>query len=437
MALYTRYVSYVDSATGDDTRASGSSASIKDSDVASGTTVTVTNNAGGSTVVRDDAAAFSGPPLTSDTIFIGGALNAVYHIAAVSGDTKTLTLRETPATTATVATWGVGGAFASVDRAMTVVTPTTANGGGDDHVYIKAATYAKTTAIAWAKSGTPSRRLVLEGYTTTPGDGGRATIDYSGSGASTNAVTDTGSHHTLRNCAVTGSGTGNFVYSLRHTTGNYVTLENCDANRVSGGGTANYGFYATNGDTVIRCRARGPSTFTLHGDPIGDALFNIFHDITGAGTYAAHFLGHLLFCIADTPAVSGFNATAATRACGAMFCIAYNAGTDGILFPDTANRLLTTVLGCILANNGGYGFNIAGLASRTAPVGVEAYNDFYANASGARQNVEDTTGYDATPTDTALDPQFTDAPNQDFTIGANLKAAAAVAFQVGGTTLGF
>jgi len=74
----------------------------------------------------------------------------------------------------------------------------------------------------------------------------------------------------------------------------------------------------------------------------------------------------------------------------------------------------------VMSNNTGYG--ISG-DSGVMPCLCD-YNDFYNNTAGAQLNVP------AGANDLALDPQYTDAANNDFSIGTNLKAKG---FPIGGS----
>lgn len=92
--------------------------------------------------------------------------------------------------------------------------------------------------------------------------------------------------------------------------------------------------------------------------------------------------------------------------------------------------LATTAIKCTFMNNSISGF-VTGVNSAAA---VESnfydYNNFFNNTTN-RTNVT------AGPNDTALDPAFTDAPNGNFAVGANMKAIAFPGAFPGGLTTGY
>lgn len=99
----------------------------------------------------------------------------------------------------------------------------------------------------------------------------------------------------------------------------------------------------------------------------------------------------------------------------------YNCTGDGVLIPSSATQNIAslTFFNNIISTCSGYGFN--------SPSGSTAlndrlkhhffnYNNLYNNTSGAYNNLS------LSSNDTTLDPQFTNASGDDFTVGANMKA---------------
>ncbi len=411
MALYTRYVLVVDEATGSDTQGSGSSATVKDSDSISGTTLVITNAGGGSTVTKADLSAFAGPPIAGvDTMMftdtVGGLM--LGHIVTMSGDNKTATLVETPATGTSIGNpWGVGGYFDTIARAALLVTPTNTNAGADDHCYVKAGTYTGTVKVTFSKAGAKSRPLVFEGFTTSPGDGGRTTYDITAT--ATIAFEPNANDQVYRNFKLTNSGAV-ASWSALFRAGGRCFVSNCWGTSPSGNATR--GLRAA--EHAFMCRAGSIGSGIEHGD-INHVLFSIAHDLNTTGGAQEHgYTG------------AGAGAT--------VFCTAYSAATHGMNVLNDANSALCwTVLGSIFSNCTTTGVRRTGITTDANPWHLEAYNDFFGNGTD-RTNAEDTTSYDTVPTDLTIDPQFVDAANQNFAIGANLKAKAAQVFQVGGTS---
>lgn len=437
MALYTRYVLRVDSATGDDTRGSGSSASAKDNDsISPGVTLDITNNANGSTCVKSDATAFAGPPIVGDTI-IDHTNTRLFHIQAVSADNKTLTVCETPATAVPgPATWGIGGYFDTIGRAASVVAPTNPNGtgaGADDHVYVKAsADYTGTAKITFSKASARSRMLVFEGYTTTVGDGGRATYDITATAVA--GFEPNANDLMFRNFKLTNSGNVTSWIGIDSLSGRF-SAENI---WFTSSGAGNAGSTHDHTGNAFRCRASCTASGALGISANVFSVMIAFCIVHDCGSRGIRVSPQAVFCIVDTCGTGtvggGFDDSVATNPTRVLFCTSYNYGTggDGFRFTDSANNTSNAVIGSIFANNAGLGINRVGITV-AVPLHFEFANDIFGNGT-PRANAEDTTGYDTAPTDLALDPQFTDAPGQNFAIGTNLKAGALQVFQVGGTS---
>jgi hypothetical protein len=96
-----------------------------------------------------------------------------------------------------------------------------------------------------------------------------------------------------------------------------------------------------------------------------------------------------------------------------------NAAADGIKFAASAGIHGTAILNNIIANCGGYGINCsvnsAALNNRLFEVAPD-YNCLYSNGTAAYNNMS------AGPHDVTLDPQFTNAPGGDYSVGTNMRA---------------
>lgn len=456
MALSTRIPLRVTSG-GDDTIGSGSSDAIKDSSTLSGTTLAVTQSGAGApnraTVTKTDASAFAGPPVANqDTIMINGAL---YAIDVVSGDNLTLTLKENPVTAAGATPWGVGGRFLTLQRALTTVRgKTDAAPGWDVHIYVNVDTaLTGASAIVFDENTAQNSRVkVVEGYTTTPGDGGRKLIDTASGATATSSVSLTGRQYLLRNLKLTDTGNVSLWYCVRTTGALHNSFENCwgtpngTAAKTGGAFTGHLGHNFRDRADSFRTTAAD----SLYGQGWGTndvrvhRSFTIAHecDNDGLGDTPMH-----MFCIADTCQLDsvdfpntggielGFPTTTVAGGCTA-FNTSYNGGGAGYSLRENQSTINgEAFFGNIAANNAGAGLNkdVLTLGGADVAFHIIGYNDMFGNGS-AYLNYEPTDSYDAAPSDKTLDPQFTDAPNQNFAIGANLKAAAAIAFQVGGTT---
>lgn len=341
-----------------------------------------------------------------DAIRIAGETNGingtdVFEISAADDGADTVTVVQTPGT-ASGLTWAIGGSWATIDRAMNVVA-------AGDKVWVKAtADYVNSAAIDTA--GTNTAPIVFEGYTSTTGDGGKATID--------------GTDNTLASCLTTtlGLNTGgyyafkNFVF--RDCTSHGValinlqrlTFKNCIA-RDNGGG----GFQGRLYLNCYNCVAFG------NGSPGGFYGFSTsyFHSCVayantgygiknGAGGLEANCLcfDNSTYDIHDTgiaPVILGCTVDGddATRTITGIQC---NAGSfDGGVF---VNNI---VYDC---NLGMYWWNTNG--ERT----VSEYNLFNDNA----------TDYSSAGTfsgEVTTAPQFTNEVGDDYTLASGSPAKAA------------
>lgn len=91
----------------------------------------------------------------------------IYEITAVDDGSDTVDVTPSPGAASTQS-WSIGGSWQTMDRAANVTS-------AGDKVWVKDATYAETVTLD--NAGTSESPIVWEGYTTTPGDGGKVTID--------------------------------------------------------------------------------------------------------------------------------------------------------------------------------------------------------------------------------------------------------------------
>lgn len=158
---------YVDAAAGSDNNGGTSAGSAKVSGTAGATDGTATVDLSGDT-----------PDLSSvvvgDCIRINGEAGGrrstdLFEITAIDDGLDTVDVTPTPGT-ASGLTWAIGGAFATINRFMDTLIA-----ADSDKAWIKGGTnYTETANIDIATAA--DSPATLEGYTTTPGDGGKFTI---------------------------------------------------------------------------------------------------------------------------------------------------------------------------------------------------------------------------------------------------------------------
>lgn len=437
--MATRFVQYV-TPTGADTN---SGSSTGDSPIVSGTQATW---GAGATTVQLEASDLSGVTANLDTLNLSGAENPntrdIYHITGVNDGLDQLSTAETLTLASTGnCAWAVGGALLTPLKAWGTAGDgvNAISGTLYDHVYMKGGTDyqlgggATTPRWTFALTGGRDERTFVEGYTTTPGDGGFAVLDGSDATAGNRTVLSvTTAGVVFRNIKITGQqGTGNglSVSSQHHSTFEHLWVTNPVA------GSTKDLFATSTANLYIGCRANGGlgsggSGFTP--TQVSVYLGCIAHDNALRGfNVVASLNASIILCIADTNADSGVLATSVSRVI-AINSVFYGSGADGFRMNDNALTTGHIAINCIFDTNTGYGINRQGVTA-SFPMAYESYNNFNANTTAARNNVADTTANDATPKDFA-GACLTDPANQDFSVNTNAKAKGFPgAFQVGGT----
>ena len=289
-------------------------------------------------------------------------------------------------------------------------------------VHIKSGTYTMS-AISLVKDGTAALPINIRGYNTSRNDnpafGSQPTLAFAG-----NASTF-GDYFDVRNITVTttaasglASGTGSILHNCKSTN------SSATAGRYALAGTT-----ALDGIRIIRCEGVSTNGYAaaMAGSNSGNSVIGCYLHDSDVGVFTNTGDANIIsFNIIDTCAtgislgsISNHNVFENNTLYGA----ATPAGT-GILLA------ATTGINNTFMNNIIYGFT-TGVNSNTA-VGNNFYNyNNIFNCTTPRTNVT------AGPNDTALDPQFTDAPNGNFTVGANMKAIGFPGAFPGGLTTGY
>ncbi len=253
-----------------------------------------------------------------------------------------------------------------------------------------------------------------QGYTTTFGDLGKATLDGGTSGASYILISTSGSgvdrnylvDFIIQNNGATGVQNGcqwggsSRSYTLRCVARNIRGsgfaadyLYECEAYACNQSNTAALGAFRTN--VAVRCIA--------HGNPGSNS----------DGFYTQSAPGfNLINCISAGNGRHGFfeqNVTGGNQLIG---CDAYNNGGDG--YNHVTSGIMSTLINSNFISNGGYGINIQSGNSRGQMTNCGLYN----NTSGPTNNAQ---FIEKTGTVTYSGVPYVDAPNGDF----RLSAAAA------------
>jgi len=337
-----------------------------------------------------------------------------YEIVSVAANAATLD-RAIGTLGSTGGTWKEGGALLTIGAGAGLYV-------AGNVIFVKSGTYGITATIYWYNGNQPSATQMptrLIGYTTTRGDGGRPTIQIS-SGSNVRCLSSSGPGVWFENFILDGNNqTGSWGLFSNGGFGRYrnVWVKNCTTYGIGANGEA---------DRAIDCEVSGcgAASAVVLGQT-ARAIRCYAHDNTGNGFSLDR--AHAIYCIADTNtgASHGFYIDGRSTL---RSCVAYGNGGDGVRIGAYEPQFVMENM--ILVNNGGYGFKSA--TAGTPALSHQDGNAFYNNTSGARLNMDDTTGVNGvtgvtyTRTDITLtgDP-FTNAAAGDFTLNNTAGAGAA------------
>jgi hypothetical protein len=207
--------------------------------------------------------------------------------------------------------------------------------------------------------GITGSNVTVQGYSSSVGDGGKATISQSVAGqggisasSATITVADIIATSTTASSAADG-----FTSGLHN-----VVFLRC----VAHGWRANGFNLADSSCVAIECEAYGNNLsnttaagFNLAG---ASAVYCISHDNTGSnsdGFAAASTQSVLLNCISSTNGRFGFGVGATNSYVILSQCDAYNNTSDGCKINDTTGTSVVNIQNCNFVKNGGWGINTA------------------------------------------------------------------------------
>lgn len=301
----------------------------------------------------------------------------VGRISAVDDTLDTITIDAT-AIAGTAPTDGtgdrtlkVGGAWdgpaTTEDFPFGFITAALTNSGGDfPRVNIKSGvTYTITGAVAHANNG-PIR---FQGYTTSVGDGGKATFDGGTSGASYVMLTVSGTNTDLADLIFQNNGaTGNS--SGISLSGAECTVTRVVVNSVRGHGITSSAVAQVVSCETYACNQSNTSAFAGFNNTATGTTYRrcIAHDNTGSNTagFLTNVTATYIDCIADTNGGKGF-VNSSTAQGTYLQCDAYANTGDGMDFTGASATSLV-VENCNFIANGGYGINSSGSAVRNGAI---------------------------------------------------------------------
>lgn len=231
----------------------------------------------------------------------------------------------------------------------------------------------------------------IEGYATTPGDGGRAVISGNGVGASIALVGLTAGSVDMAHFIVRSNGTSTGSAGIT-VTGGFCTLQDIIASNIRGSGFAPQGI----GDSLIECEAFscGLNNGVLDGgfrtSSATTTLFErcISHDNTNANISGFAWNSSVIIkeCIADTNGTNGYTWLPGATTTASLFnSDSYNNGGNGLELKGTAaDSGALYVENCNFIKNSLFGISV--VANNSNHVGMVWYcgmgSGTQANGSG-------------------------------------------------------
>ena len=317
--------------------------------------------------------------------------------------------RSSGLTTGTGVTINVGGAWATLNPWVTAVQP-------GNTTWVKATgIYGLNTHLnLGVGAGSTGQTMVIEGYTTTRGDGGRVTINCT--------TTLTGSACINNNTP--GLVFANFNVSANGNSARGLQIGNRGAyyNIAATGFTDSWAFFTGSGNGLyVNCSA---SSCTCVGFSQSSDATYIDCYATGCQGGFSLSSGGRITCIRCTAgnntgstSYHGFDIQANQNALVMLNNVAYNNGGDGFRF-ENAQQTIYLVQNNIGYGNAGFGFNYT-----SAPTGVLYefdYNAYGANTSGNLNNITAGT-HDVTLTGNP----FNNPGSGDFSLNSTAGAGGA------------
>lgn len=391
---------FTDAASGSDNNGGTSAGAAK----ATGTAA-VTN---GTTLVQLDAGSNLSTVVPGDYIRIASRTDGIrstniYNIVSVNDGLDQVTLTQSPGG-ASGQSWSIGGAWQTLSKAALVVQASTG-----DKVWVKAsASYLETLTMSVnALQNTP---IVFEGYTTSTGDGGKATID--GESTRTNGINDslsagTNRYYVFQNLIITNhDGIG------CNTDGNHITWKNCEFTNNAGVGLNG------KGSLVQGCVFSGASSTGC---------------VIQSGGGPAVFVG----CRAFNNVFDGIS-TWSSSASTVMFACEFFGNDDNAINCAASNDTSTAIINCTIDGNDqdtANGINISvafrqyvcvvntivydcfnGISSANDGVGIISVNNL------VNANITPYGSFSTTSGEVTGAPDFADEANNDYRLNASSPA---------------
>lgn len=352
--------------------------------------------------------------ITGGTGFTAG----FYEVVSVAAEVATMD-RSVGTAASTGGTGNLGGARSGYSVGTTTLQASLVAG---QKVWIK--NEAWNEAVVLSVTGAAGAPILHEGYNTARGDAPTgANRPQNNRAAAAGLGIDIGApQQRLAHLRVTAAGSD----GIRVNNVNRIALENVQSYSNTSDGIDIVG--GSGETTLIGCEFDNNSALGVNVSGAGAATFKscYIHDnsTNGLSSGVAGAAPNLDFTIIEANAADAVTHVSTNlRLQNCTIDGNTGAATDGIAGTTPA---LVICLGTIFSNNGNYGANYTDGDSAWTD-----YNNFYGNATGARNN------FPTGPNDQAVDPGFVDRANGNFAIGTALKALGYPGIFPGGLSTGY
>jgi len=396
------------------TGASGSDYSQQDAKNSGGADGSTTDAVANGTTTITSATANFGTTIVGNIIYLqggSGGLAAGWYEVTARASTTSITIDRNVAA-GTGITMNIGGALITIGQALTNMTVA-------EHIcYVKVGTYNLTTALATSVGGATFFNSRLTGYNTTRGDAptGASRPTIATNGNAINALNIAHQGWVVSNFIIDGAGASRGLIGV-NISALYSAIVNC---KVKDFDTRGMLVPALADSIIDRCEVTACTQGIRTGGQF--AIVNsVIHANTGVGIDAiASTLAYIDRCvIANNSGASSDGISGIVLGVSIRNCTIYGNGRDGIRNTNPYANLGCVIQNNLLVSNGGYGLNLSAVRSSVSYPEF-AYNAFYNNTSGARNNVLAGAG-DVTLT---ADP-FTNAAGGDFSLNTTAGGGAA------------
>jgi hypothetical protein len=289
---------------------------------------------------------------------------------------------------------------------------------GGNTVWVRGGTYSSAVTVTLVASPGYGNSCQLQGYGTTRGDLGKPVLSFT---AAVNGLTMSGNRWIISDFEIDGTDTGLIGVENAVNDAAYCQLHRCKVHRWVTVALRTSSSGVSTGLVLNQCEftdATAGSVGLIDGRTGQPVLFACWlHDSVGIGLIASYGFS-VVSCIISNMVGRGIDAGSGNDGEGMVSgSVFYGNGGDGVrLQGSLAGYSITS---SIFMNNGGYGINAAG-GGPAVDLGLEDYNAFKSNTSGARNGIA-AGAHDVTLT---ADP-FTNAAGNDFTLNNTAGGGAA------------